>query len=75
MEDVEGLFKKINTIKAFGHFSMDVYFNDLDETFVVKLSLIFFKRAYPTVHFRNAKLVDSMLDAYNYLLCISRDSP
>jgi len=50
---------------------MDVYFNDLDNTFVVKLSLICFKQKHSDVHFRNSRLIDSMLDAYNYLISIS----
>lgn len=71
MEVLEGLFKKINKLKIYVHFSMDLYFNDLDGTFVVKLSNIISDKRYPNIHFRNHKIIDSMLDAYNHLLSIS----
>ena len=74
MEEMEVFFKKINLLKEYGHFSLDVYFNDIDDTFVVKLQSIIFDKEYPIKHFRNAKLIDSMIGAYNYLLYISYKS-
>tara|TARA_R110000851_G_scaffold16456_1_gene53612 strand:- start:340 stop:558 length:219 start_codon:yes stop_codon:yes gene_type:complete len=68
MNEVENLFKKINEIKSHFHFSMDIYYNDLDNTFVVKLLLIKYDfEKSGTKHFRNFKLIDSMLDAYIFL--------
>ena len=69
--DVEGLFRKISGLKQYGHFSLDIYYNDLDNTFVAKLSRIIFDKSYSDIHFRNVELFDSMLDAYNYLISIS----
>ena len=68
---VEGLFRKISGLKQYGHFSLDIYYNDLDNTFVAKLSRIIFDKSYSDIHFRNVELFDSMLDAYNYLISIS----
>lgn len=71
MKEIEGLFKEINKIKSYYHFSMDIYYNDLDNTFVVKLSLIkgdFSKNG--VKHFRQKNLINSMLDAYNFLKSI-----
>lgn len=71
MEEVETLIKQINTLKHFGHFSLDIYYNDIDDTFVVKIqNIITNKKQYPTKHFRNKKLIDSLLDSYNYLKSI-----
>ena len=41
MEEVENFFKRINELKVSNHFSLDIYYNDVDDTFVVKLSNIF----------------------------------
>lgn len=39
MEGIEVLLKKIMAQKeSFGEFSLDVYYNDLDDTFVAKIS-------------------------------------
>ena len=72
MEQIEGLFKEINRLKEKGHFSLDLYYNDLDDTFVVKIQNLFDPEGHniKPQHFRNEHLIDSMLDAFNYLKLI-----
>lgn len=71
--EVENLIKEINSHKEYFHFSMDIYYNDLDDTFVVKLHNI-----YPmflgsdSFHFRQKKVIDSLLDAFNFIKSISK---
>lgn len=65
MNELENLIKEINRFKAKFHFSMDFYYNDTDDTFVVRLSQIDYKKE--VKHFRNKKAVDSYFNAYKYL--------
>lgn len=66
-KDIEGLLKEVSKFKECGlHYCLDIYYNDLDETFVVKI------HGYDTKlkgkrYFRNKQLIDSLLDAYVFL--------
>lgn len=71
MNTVESIFKTINKMKEKLHFSMDLYYNDIDDTFVVKLqTIIGCGKQYPVVHFRNPGMVESLLEAYHHLRTI-----
>lgn len=66
MNEIEQLLIQINEYKKKQHFSCDIYFNDLDETFVCKVHS-FGNELKSFKHFRNKHLVDSLLDAYEYI--------
>lgn len=67
MEQVEKILISINKFKEKYqcHFSLDIYYNDVDNTFVCKLHE-FSKKDVGIKHFRNKKLIDSLLDAYSF---------
>jgi hypothetical protein len=71
MTEIEELLIKISQVKAerWPHISVDCYYNDLEENFVVKITDHF--EAANNKHFRNERLSDSLLDCYNYLTLIS----
>ena len=61
----EEILKDINQFKKKFQFSLDIYYNDIDSTFVCKV------HGYgddldENIHFRNKHLVDSLLDAYSF---------
>ena len=68
MDIIENIFLEINKLRENFHFSCDVYFDNLSNEFVCKISNIHCDSArLPDIHFRNVRLIDSMLDAYSYL--------
>ncbi len=72
MSHTEYALKKINDLKSVMHFSLDIYYNDIDDTFVVKISNIITNVDVDEYsHFREKRLCDSLRNAYKYLLSIS----
>ena len=64
----------INKFKENCHFSYDIYFNDLDNTFVVKIknwgeykTNVMGLEVSMSKHFRNKKLIDSMIDSFAFI--------
>lgn len=75
MKEFEDILKKImefNHKIPFFMFSCDIYYNDLDNTFVAKL-IFHTSDTSNSIHFRNKQVQDSLLDAYNYLLKVSKN--
>ena len=62
---VEGVLRHISKLRKDFHVSCDIYHDDLCDDMVVKLSL-FADDAEDVKHFRNPRLIDSLLDALFY---------
>ena len=66
INDIECLLKSINEFKSNFHFSLDIYYNDMDDTFVAKVSN-FGNQMNERKHFRNKKLGDSLLKSHDFI--------
>ena len=77
MEQIEDILKEIMKFKTKQQFSLDIYFNDLDNTFVVKIHNYNHKEIYndqgeyvkltsESTHFRNKNLIDSLIEAFGF---------
>ncbi|WP_435415341.1 hypothetical protein [Polaribacter aestuariivivens] len=65
MEQVEQILIAINKYKENQHFSLDIYYDDLGEDFVCKIHN-FGQNLKNKIHFRNKKLIDSLIEAHQY---------
>ena len=65
MDQIEDLLKETMKFKNKQHFSLDIYYDDLADTFVAKIHN-YGKELSEKKHFRNSKLVDSLIEAYDY---------
>lgn len=65
MIEVENLLIELNNIKESWN-SIDIYFNDVDKTFVVKLIDNLDEKN--TIHFREMRLLYSLLDCHKHLI-------